>query len=638
MKPTRLDPALAPRTVHDAPASRPAEKKATESWLQGLRASVRPTLALAVGYGLVGGVLVIVQAALLAWVVNAAMLNRAGLAQVWPALAVLLAVFALRFGAVRATENAAFAAGASVRTDLHARLLRHIHALGPSWVQWQPRGALANDLVTGIDALEGYYTRWLPNRALTTLLPIAILAVVLPSDWLSGLILLVTAPLIPLFMILLGKGAEDLNQQQWRHLTRLSARFLDTLQGLTTLKLFNASRREAQVVASISEAYRESTMKVLRVAFLSAVVLEFLATVSIAMVAVLVGFHLLYGKISFQHGFFVLLIVPEFYLPLRTLGAHYHARMEAIGAAERIMAVLALPLTSTEVRATVAMSSDATATIASSADVLSPAGMATTAPLVLRAGNPPTLSFESVCSAYTPGYPILRDVSFTAQRGGITALVGPSGAGKSTVLRLLLGFAPQDTGAILVDGRSLATYASQDWLAQVAWVPQRGHVFAGTVIDNLRMAKPDATHAEIRCAAEQAGAHEFISALPQGYDTPLGEHGAGLSGGEIQRLTLARAFLKNAPVMLLDEPTAHLDAHSRTIVHQTLRHLAQRHTVLLIAHRLETAQLAQHIVVLEAGRVVQSGTHHQLLAAPGLYARMAAGADIERADETESLV
>ncbi|WP_158902114.1 thiol reductant ABC exporter subunit CydD [Burkholderia sp. L27(2015)] len=618
MKPTRLNAALAPRTAHDSQAPRAATKKSTESWLQGLRASVRPTLALAVGYGLVGGVLVIVQAALLAWVVNAAMLNHARLEQVWPALAVLLAVFALRFGAVRATENAAFAAGASVRTELHARLLRHIHALGPSWVQWQPRGALANDLVTGIDALEGYYTRWLPNRALTTLLPIAILAVVLPNDWLSALILLVTAPLIPLFMILLGKGAEDLNQQQWRQLTRLSARFLDTLQGLTTLKLFNASRREAQVVASISEAYRESTMKVLRVAFLSAVVLEFLATVSIAMVAVLVGFHLLYGKISFQHGFFVLLIVPEFYLPLRTLGAHYHARMEAIGAAERIMAVLAIPVTSSEVTATVAMG--------------------TCAPLTCRADDPPTLSFGSVCSAYTPGYPILRDVSFTAPRGGITALVGPSGAGKSTVLRLLLGFATQDTGSIRVDGRLLATYSSHDWLTQVAWVPQRGHVFAGSVLENLRMAKPDATHAEIRRAAEQAGAHEFISALPHGYDTPLGERGAGLSGGEIQRLTLARALLKNARVLLLDEPTAHLDAHSRTIVHRTLRHLAQHHTVLLVAHRLETAQLAQHIVVLEAGRVVQSGTHQQLLAAPGLYARMAAGAHIERTDETEAIV
>jgi ATP-binding cassette, subfamily C, bacterial CydD len=264
--------------------------------------------------------------------------------------------------------------------------------------------------------------------------------------------------------------------------------------------------------------------------------------------------------------------------------------------------------------------------------------MQTCAPLARRAEQPPTLRFESVRSAYTPGYPILHDVSFTARRGGITALAGPSGAGKSTVLRLLLGFATQDTGAIRVDGRSLATYASHDWLTQVAWVPQRGHVFAGTVLENLRMAKPDATRAEIHHAAEQAGAHEFISALPHGYDTPLGEHGAGLSGGEIQRLTLARAFLKNAPVLLLDEPTAHLDAHSRTIVHHTLRHLAQRHTVLLVAHRLETAQLAQHIVVLEAGRVVQSGTHHQLLAAPGLYARMAAGADIERTDETEAIV
>jgi ATP-binding cassette, subfamily C, bacterial CydD len=591
--------------VSEAQPVPPAPKKALESWLYGLRASVRPTLALAVGLGLAGGVLVIVQAALLAWLINAVMLRHAELLGLWPALAALLAVFALRFWMIRSAEHAAFAAGATVRIELRARLLRHIHALGPAWVQWQPHGALANDVVAGIDALEGYYTRWLPNRALTTLLPLAILAVVFPSDRLSGVILLATAPMIPLFMILLGKGAQDLNQQQWRQLARLSARFLDTLQGLTTLKLFNASRREAEMVARISDAYRESTMKVLRVAFLSAVVLEFLATVSIALVAVLIGFHLLYGKIQFQYGFFVLLIVPEFYLPLRTLGAHYHARMEAIGASERIMAVLALP-------------------VPAAAPTAVPAGplvMPTTARPPCAA--PPTLRFESVYCAYAPGQPVLRDVTFSAERGCITALVGPSGAGKSTVLQLLLGFAAMQSGAIWIDERPLASLPSHSWLAQVAWVPQRGHIFAGTVLDNLRLARPDADFDAIREAAEQAGAHAFISALPAGYDTPLGERGAGLSGGEIQRLALARAFLKDAPVILLDEPTANLDAHSQARVHEALRRLAQRRTVLLVAHRLSTAQLAQQIVVLEAGRVVESGPPLELLAADGLYARMA---------------
>jgi ATP-binding cassette subfamily C protein CydD len=599
MKTTAAAPSSAPApnsAAPDAAAHSNAHKKTIDAWLRGWRTRVRKTLGLALALGLAGGLLVIGQAALLAWVVNAIMLHRLPRTGLWPALAALLAVFALRAWAAQAAERSAFAAGATVRIELRARLLRHIHALGPAWLQWQAPGALANDVVAGIDALEGYYTRWLPQRALSALLPLAILAVVLPYDWVSALILLATAPLIPLFMILLGKGAQDLSQQQWRQLARLSARFLDTLQGLTTLKLFNASRREAALVARISEAYRESTMKVLRVAFLSAVVLEFLATVSIAMVAVVIGFHLLYGKIEFRYGFFVLLIVPEFYLPLRTLGTHYHARMEAIGAAERIMDVLALPL---------------------------PPGPAQAGPGSAPQDAAPALHFASVSCAYTPGQTVLHELSFSAASGAITALVGPSGAGKSTVLQLLLGFATPCAGAILIDELALATLPAPAWLAQVAWVPQRAHVFAGSVLDNIRLARRDASLAQVRQAAQQAGAHDFIAALPQGYDTPLGERGAGLSGGEIQRLALARAFLKDAPVVLLDEPSANLDAHSQAHIHDAISRLAHRRTVLLVAHRLSTAQLAQHIVVLDGGRVAQSGTHAQLLAEGGLYARLA---------------
>ncbi len=554
---------------------------------------VRRPLAWTVGFGLTAGLLIVIQSALLAWVINRVVMDSAGLAQVWPVLAALLPLFLLRFALARASERTAFNAGAEIRRTLRAKLLRHIQALGPAWLKNQSSGDLANSVVDGVDALEGFFARWLPNRALTTFLPLAILVVVFPTDWVSGLVLVITAPLIPVFMILIGLGAEELNQKQWHQLARLSARFLDTLQGLTTIRLFNAGAREAAVVARLSESYRQSTMKVLRVAFLSSVVLEFLSTISIAVVAVLIGFRLLYGQMHFQPGFFVLLLAPEFYLPLRTLGTHYHARMEAIGAAERIMQVLETPLPD-----------DSTAT--------EPLHPATTY----------NLRFSAVRCRYDNETPALDGLDLDVPGGAITALVGSSGAGKSTLINLLLGFVHAESGQIRVNDQDLTSINAGDWLRHVAWVPQRAHVFAGSVLDNIRLGMQDAPPEAVREAARQAGADDFIEALPDGYDTQLGERGAGLSGGQIQRIALARAFLKDAPIVLLDEPTANLDGQSQALIHDAILRLAEGRTILLVAHRLGTVRLAQQIAVLEQGRVAEVGRHGDLLARNGRYAQL----------------
>ena len=586
--------------------SRPEVRRLVDRWLTARAASIRAGTGSVIALGLGAGLLVMAQAALLAWTLSAVVMDKAGLERVWPALVAIVPVIGLRFYMARWAERAAFAGAAAMRGALRSELLRKLQALGPMWLRGEASGALATHLVQGIEALEGYYARWLPGRALSVLIPFAVLVVVFPVDWTSGVVLLGTAPLIPLFMVLLGKGAAEANQRQWKLLAVLGARFLDSLQGLATLKLFNAARREANVVARLSEAYRSSTMKVLRIAFLSSVVLEFLATLGIAVVAVLVGFHLFYGKIPLIRGLFVLLLAPEFYLPLRTLGSQYHERLDAIAAAERIVAILDLP---------------------------EPAARRAQTPLSAADGY--TIRFEAVSHDWAPGRPALDRFELVAEAGRITALVGASGAGKSTVLNLLLGFAPATAGTISINGQPLDATDLDDWRARVAWVPQRAHVFAGTVLQNLLIARPDADLATVRAAAVDAGADAFIEALPHGYDTELGERGVGLSGGQIQRLALARAFLKDAPVLLLDEPTASLDAHTEAHIHEALRRLARGRTVLLIAHRLGTAALADTIVVMENGKAVQSGTHDQLNADDGIYRRLMEAGVLTADDRSE---
>ena len=563
-----------------------------ETWLASLRPRVRSTLNLALALALASGVVLMLQAWLVARVVAAGVVHRA--ATPWPWLLALLPLFALRFALTRAAERVAFRAGARLRGELRDALLRQVQRLGPGWLRGQSRGEIVSSAVDGIEALEAYYARYLPAIGATALVPAAILLVVLPVDWISGLVLLLTAPLIPLFMWLIGKGAEELNQRQWARLTYLSGRFLDTLQGLTTLKLLGAARREADVVAQVSEDYRVSTMRVLRVAFLSSVVLEFLATVSIAVVAVLIGFRLLWGEMHLRAGLFVLLLAPELYLPLRALGGLRHTRMDALAAAQHLSGLDDIPP-------------------ASGAPLVSGARAAPEAP--------PEIRIDRVSYAHGGRAAALRDCSIVLKAHRVTALVGATGAGKSTLLNLLLGFAVPDGGRIWIDGVDLTALDPAQWRARVAWVAQQTHVFEGSVRDNLLLAAADADADAVRRAAERSGLAAVIERLPKGWDTQLGERGLGLSGGELQRLALARALLRErARVWLLDEPTAHLDPDGTRAVEAVIRAAAATHTVVLVAHRLSAARSADWVAVLRDGRVLEQGTPLELERSRGAYA------------------
>lgn len=544
----------------------------------------RRRLVLAAAAHGVAGAFLILQAWLVAGILNDVVFGHAAVSSA--RLVALLPVLAGRAVALWAANLFAVEAALAVKEEAR-RMLREALERRPA-----ATGAFAAAMVDGVEALDAFVARYLPATMQAVLLPLAILAVVLPLDWLSALILALTAPLIPLFMILIGRGAERLNREQWATLARLSATLIDAVQALPTLRLAGAVRREARRIAHAAELYRRRTMRVLRLAFLSALVLEFLATVSIAMVAVFIGFDLLWGHMTFERGLFILLLAPEFYLPLRSLGAHYHARMDALGAADQMAALL-----------------DAPEPVAPPAEPAAASGG--------RAA--PRVVLDGVRFAYGGGAPVLDGLSFTLEPGSLTALVGASGAGKSTVMALLRGTLAPDAGILRIDGLPPTRVAPPP-----AWIPQAPHLFAGTIADAVRLGRPEADDAAVRRAAERAHATDFIVRLPDGYATRLGELGAGLSGGEARRIALARAFLMDSPLVLLDEPSASLDHASEEALVAALESLRRDRTLLVVAHRLTTIRAADRILVLEGGRIVEEGRFADLMGRDGPFARLAA--------------
>jgi ATP-binding cassette, subfamily C, bacterial CydD len=556
--------------------------------------SARASLVLTVALGLLAAVATIGQLVALSGVVDGVFLGGMDLAGARGQLLLLLGASVLRSGLLWGREVAAQRGAVLVKSELRERLFEHVLRLGPSYTRGERTGELTTTATEGVEKLDAYVGRYLPQMFLSVLVPLFIAGYIFPLDPSSAILLLVTAPIIPVLMVLVGGYAEEQTRRQWRALSLMGASLLDALQGLTTLKIFGRSADESKKVAATSEEFRERTMKVLRYAFLSGFVLEFMTAAAIALVAVTLGVRVISGNMPFEEAFLVLLLAPEFYKPLRELGVHRHAGMEGSAAADRISEILATPVRVRQGPGARGRVSDG-------------------------------LTIEFFGASYTypgSGQAALSNLTLALPAGTRTALVGRSGSGKSTLVNLLMRFVDPESGTIRANGVKITDLPAKTWRENVALVPQRPHLFNGSVLENIRIARPGASREEVEKAAELAGAAEFIRRLPDGYGTEIGERGGRLSGGEAQRMAIARAFLKDVPVLVMDEPTSSLDPESERLVRDALELLTSGRTVLVIAHRLGTVNRADRIAVLDDGRLAELGTHRELIRRNGPYASL----------------
>lgn len=550
--------------------------------LRSLRAVAGRHARIATSAAAIGGVLVVATAQLIAIVVDRLVFGDAALPAIVPLLALLGGAALLRAAAVWLTERAAFEAAAKVRRHLFRRALERASVEGPVRLGAYPSGELVALLTDSLDAVAPLWRSWQPAIVRAAVIPVAVLAVVSWRDPWAAAILVIALPLLVWFSILAGQGAEQASGERWAALARLGGHLLDQIRGLPERKLAGTADNAVAAVKAAAERYGRETMAVLRIAFLSALVVEFVATAAIAGVAIAVGFRLLWGEMDFATGLFVLLLAPEFFAPLRDIGARRHAKLEALTALDKLAPLLDSP-------------------------------SATGRPYI--AAGPPAIRFDEVRVVHADGRVALDGLNFDIAAGEHVALVGPSGAGKSTVLALLLRFIEPTSGRVLIDGEPLSKIEPAAWRRALVAMSQTLQFFEGSIADNIVMGRSaERDDAALREALVAAGASDWVDRLPDGAATPLAERGANLSGGEAQRLALARAIYAAGPLLLFDEPTAHLDAEAQRVVMQGLARLREGRTVLTIAHRRETIAAADRVVIIEHGRVVAQGTPAQLLA------------------------
>jgi ATP-binding cassette subfamily C protein CydD len=569
------------RVTKPGPTTDPTTKPGptTGRRLLGEAATARGYLTGAVGFGLVVTGLILAQAGLLAHLL-AAPATGIGLAALAGPAALLLAVLVARAVALYGGEVTALRAAAVIKGQLRSRLIRHALDLGPAWLASNQPAVITTTATSGLDALDPYFARYLPQLVLAVAIPVAVLARVFAADWLSGLIIALTLPLIPAFAVLVGLHTKTHTHRQWQLLARLGGHFLDVVQGLPTLKIFGRAKAQQRVIGVITEEYRASVMTTLRVAFLSSLVLELSAALATALVAVEVGIRLLYGRLDYSTALLILLLTPEAFLPLRAAGAQFHASADGTAVARRAFAILDTPV---------------------------PAGRQVSGRPALPDLRTDAITLNGICVVY-PGRPepVLDQASLTVCPGDRITLTGRNGAGKTTVLSVLLGFTPTVGGTIQAGRINLADVPADAWRAQLGWLPQHPWLFPWSVAENIALGAPLTPRADIERAAALAGAAEFIEALPLGYDTQLDERALRLSAGQRQKIALARLFVRDAPLVLLDEPTAHLDPASAAEIDAVIDALAVGRTVITVTHRTGAVRARGRVLVVSDGRITDA--------------------------------